>query len=243
MKNSLKLLCCSLIIGCSSTDEDLKNRNVNSVYKKAISLMKAKEYTDAASEFKNIEMLFPYSSKATDGQILAAYCYFLASSYMDAIREIKVFLRYHPSNKLVPYAMYLKAMCLYMQVASVGRDSKVALDAKHDFVELVNRFPESKYYEDSLKKIVILDDIIAAHEMTIGRYYQKNKSALAAIGRYTFVATNLLHTGYADEAFYRIAECCYFLGLKKEAENAIASLKNLYPSSRWTKKAKFLTRK
>jgi outer membrane protein assembly factor BamD len=238
MKNSLKLLCCLLIIGCSSTKDDLKNRSVESIYKKAKALLKEKSYSDAATEFKNIEMLFPYSTKATDGQILAAYCYFLASSYRDAIREIHVFLRYHPSHKMVPYALYLKAMCLYMDVSSVGRDSKIAIDAKHAFVELVNKFPECDYYEDALTRIVILDDIIAAHEMSVGRYYQKSKSMLAAINRYTFVATQLFHTGYASEAFYRIAECCRALGLKEEAENATAALKEQYPTSSWSKKTK-----
>jgi outer membrane protein assembly factor BamD len=223
--------------------DDLKNRSAEEVYKKAKLLLKEKEYTEAATEFKNIEMLFPYSSKATEGQVLSAYCYFLASSYIDAIREIKVFLRYHPSHELVPYALYLKAVCMYMQVFSVGRDSKAAIDAKQAFVELANKFPGSKYHQDALTRIIILDDIIAAHEMSVGRFYQKNKSALAAIGRYTLVATQFLHTGYADEAFYRIAECCYSLGLNEEAKNAIETLKKHGANSSWGKKIKFLAKK
>jgi outer membrane protein assembly factor BamD len=94
-----------------------------------------------------------------------------------------------------------------------------------------------------LKKIIILDDIIAAHEMSIGRYYQKNKSALAAINRYTFVATRLPGTGYANEAFYRIAECCHSLGLKAEAQNAANVLEEQYPTSAWTDKVRLLTKK
>jgi outer membrane protein assembly factor BamD len=243
MKNGFKLLSCFLIIGCSSSQDDLKNRDVDSVYKKAMSLLREKEYTEAATEFKNIEMLFPYSSKATDGQVLAAYCNFLASSYMDAIREINIFLRYHPSHRLVPYVLYLKAMCLYMQVSSVGRDQKIANDSKRIFVELINKFPESKYCNDALQRVVILDDIIAAHEMSVGRYYQKNKSALAAVNRYMLVATQLFHTGYASEAFYRIAECCHSLGLTEESENAAAVLEERYPKSVWAKKANLLMKK
>ncbi|MDR1235899.1 MAG: outer membrane protein assembly factor BamD [Holosporaceae bacterium] len=243
MKNSFRLLSCFLVVGCSSSQDDLKNRDVNSLYKKARTLLSEKEYTDAASEFKNMEILFPYSSKSTEGQILSAYCYFLAASYMDAIREVNIFLRYHPSHKLVPYVLYLKAMCLYMQVSSVGRDQKIANDAKHVFVELVNRFPESEYYRDALQRIVILDDVIAAHEMSIGRYYQKNKSALAAINRYTLVATQLFHTRYASEAFYRIAECCRSFGLVEESENALAVLERQYPESVWAKKINRPTKK
>jgi outer membrane protein assembly factor BamD len=139
--------------------------------------------------------------------------------------------------------MYLKAMCIYMQVVSLGRDSRTAMDAKHIFVELVNKFPNSKYYADALKRIIILDDIIAAHEMAIGRYYQKNKSHLAAIGRYTFVSSQLSHTKYAEEALYRIIECCYALELREEAENAYGALKTDSSSSSWTKKAELLIKK
>ncbi|MDR0677708.1 MAG: outer membrane protein assembly factor BamD [Holosporaceae bacterium] len=243
MNNKLLMLCFSLIVGCSSSKEDFKNRSVESIYKKGLALLKARDYTEAASEFKDIETLFPYSSKANEGQVLAAYCHFLAASYQDAVREIEIFLRYHPSNELVPYAMYLKGMCIYMQTASIGRDSKNALESKQVFVELINKFPESKYYKDSLKKIMILDDIIAAQEMMIGRYYQKNKNPIGAIGRYMFVTDKLSHTVHAEEAYFRIIECCHFVGLKEEAMNAYKILVSQYPKSSWTKKAKPLTKK
>ncbi|MDR0632482.1 MAG: outer membrane protein assembly factor BamD [Holosporaceae bacterium] len=243
MKLGLKLLSFLLLVGCASKKEDFKTRTVDGIYNKARSLLKGGEYTDAASEFKDIETLFPYSSKANEGQIMAAYCYFLASDYLSATREIEVFLRYHPSHEFVPYAMYLKAMCIYMQVVSLGRDSRAAMDAKHAFVELANKFPDSEYYRDALKRIIILDDIIAAHEMAIGRYYQKNRSHLAATGRYMFVSSQLSSTKYAEEALYRIVECCYALGLKEEAKDAYRALKSDLPSSSWTKKAELLIKK
>ncbi|MDR1983115.1 MAG: outer membrane protein assembly factor BamD [Holosporaceae bacterium] len=242
-KYVLKILGCLLVISCTSQKEDFKNRTVESIYKKANSLLKTGEYTEAASEFKDIETLFPYSSRASEGQILAAYCYFCASNYLDATREIEVFLRYHPSHELVPYAMYLRAMCIYVQVASVGRDSKVAIDAKHAFIELANKFPNSKYAQDSLKRVVILDDIIAAHEVMIGRYYQKNKSFLSAISRYIFVISQLPHTNYAKEALYRIVECCNSLGLYEDAKNINKILETEHANSSWTKKAKLLMKK
>jgi outer membrane protein assembly factor BamD len=232
-----------LLIGCASKKEAFKDRSVTSIYKKATDLLKKKEYSDAASEFKDIETLFPYSSKANEGQVLSAYCHFMAENYMSAIREIDIFLRYHPSHALVPYVMYLKAMCRYMQVVSVGRDSKNAMTARNLFVELTNKFPESAYYKDSLKRVMILDDIIAAHEMSIGRYYQKNKSALAAIGRYAFVAEQMMNTRYAKEALFHMIECCNALGLPQEAQSAYRILSERLPDSPWTKKASLLVKK
>ncbi|MDR2646284.1 MAG: outer membrane protein assembly factor BamD [Holosporaceae bacterium] len=243
MNRSFKLLCCLGIVGCASEKEDFKDRTPESIYKKALILLQENEYTDAASEFKDIEILFPYSSKAHESQILSAYCFFLASSYMDALREIAIFLRYHPSHELVPYAMYLKAMCLYMQIASVGRDSKKAMDAKRSFLEVINKFPYSPYRDDSLKRIALLDDIIVAHEMSIGRYYQRNKSYLAAMGRYNFIINQLPRTNHTSEALYRLIECCFALGLTEEAENTRQALELSYPHSQWIQKAAALRKK
>ncbi|MDR2766574.1 MAG: outer membrane protein assembly factor BamD [Holosporaceae bacterium] len=226
-----------LLVGCAAEKEPLKNRSVDGIYKKAHALLKAGEYTDAASEFNDVDSLFPYSSKASEAQVLTAYCHFLASSYPDAIREIDVFLRYHPSHPLVPYAMYLKAICIYMRVASVGRDSQLALDAKEAFTELLNKFPESIYRADCVKRVMILDNLLAAHEMAIGRFYQRDKNALSAIGRYNFVVNKLPNTEHVSEAYYRIIECCLFIGLMEEAKNTYDVMKLAHGKSKWTKKA------
>lgn len=229
------------LFGCASQKKDFQDRSAESIEKRAFSLLRSKEYTEAAEEFKDIDTLFPYSAKAMEGQVMSAYCYFLASKYLEAINEIKVFLKYHPSHNLVPYAMYLNAVCVYMQVSSAGRDPKAALDAKEAFAELANRFPDSPYYKDSLKRIMILDDITAAHEMIVGRFYQKNKNILAAIGRYNFIVTKMPHTQFAAEAYYRLMECCSSLNLKDEAKNALESLRAIHKSSEWTKKAEAIT--
>lgn len=229
-----------LIAGCASEKESMAGKNAEVVYTEASKLLAASEYEDAAKKFKDVETYFPYAEKASRAQIMSAYCNFMASSYIDAIRELDIFLRYHPSHALVSYALYLKAMSLYMGTASVGRDSQQAMDAKRVFVELINRFPSSKYANDSLKKIAVLDDIIAAHEMMIGRFYQKNKNALAAITRYNYVVSKFPNVKCLEEAYYRIAECCQTVELYEEAKNAIAVLQKKFPQGIWAQKAKNL---
>jgi outer membrane protein assembly factor BamD len=226
-----------LIIACAPKKDDLKNKSADELYAKGKELLKTGEYSEAADVFGEIESLFPYSSRASEGQILSAYSHFMAHGYMDASRGVEIFLRYHPSHNLAPYAMYLRAMCIYVQVSSVGRDARIAHDAKQAFIELVNRFPNSKYRADSVKRIIILDDIIAAHEMMIGRYYQKNNSILSAIGRYNLVIGRFRHTNHAAEACYRMVECCESEGLEAELMAAYELICNAFSSSKWRKKA------
>lgn len=225
-----------LITGCESPKTPVEGKNAEEVYLEAKNLMKNDEFEDAAKRFKDIETYFPYSEKAGTSQIMSAYCNFKNGNYIDATRELDVFLRYHPSSELVPYAMYLRAVSKYMTVSTVGRDSAQAKDARKAFVELINRFPTCKYVEDSQKKVIVLDDIIAAHEMIVGRYYQQNKSSLAALGRYNYVVSRFPNTKSAEEAFYRIVECCKNEGLREEADNAAAVLKARFPRGIWAKK-------
>ena len=225
-----------LISGCESSKIPVEGKSAAEVYLEAKNLMKGNEFEDASKRFKDIETYFPYSEKAASAQVMSAYCSFRNGSYVDAIRELDVFLRYHPSSELVPYAMYLKAVSKYMTVSTVGRDSAQAKDSRKAFVELINRFPTCKYVEDSQKKIIILDDIIAAHEMIIGRYYQQNKSSLAALGRYNYVVSRFPNTKSAEEAFYRIVECCRNEGLQEEANSAAEVLKARFPKGIWVKR-------
>ncbi|MDR1361633.1 MAG: outer membrane protein assembly factor BamD [Holosporaceae bacterium] len=225
-----------LMAGCSSPKDDLSQKSADKLYASATSKMKSGDYEDAASEFKEIDSLFPYSNKASFGQVLAAYCQFQASHYLDALASLEVFLRYHPSHSLVHYAMYLRAMCIYMQVASVGRDAKAAKEARLAFLELLNKFPNSSYSRDCAKRVLILDDMIAAHEMSIGRFYQKHSNALSAIGRYNYVAMHLGNTKHCPEAYYRIMECCQSLGLPEEVADVKRRLQLTFPESEWNKK-------
>lgn len=226
-----------LLTSCAYQKEDFSKRSPESIHKKGMNLLKAQEFSNAASEFKDIEMLFPYSSKAVDGQILAAYSYYRAKKYLDAIRELEIFEKYHPAHEYIPYVMYLKAMCLFKQVSSVGRDSRTAIEAKIAFTKLANNFPKSKYHRDSIKKVLLLDNLIVAHEMAIARFYQKNKSTLSAIGRYNNVIAKYPICDYVAEAHFRVIECCTSIGLHAEAQNAYQVMKKNFPNDLWTKKA------
>ena len=229
-------LAVGLVSGCENSKLPVDGQSAESIYLEAEKLLKNDSFEDAAKKFKDIETYFPYSKEASTAQIMTAYSHFKNGSYVDAIRELDVFLRYHPAHKLVPYAMYLKAISKYMTVSTVGRDAAQAKDAQRAFVELLNRFPTCKYAQDSKEKIIVLDDIVAAHEILVGKYYQKNKSSLAAINRYNYVVGRYPHTKSAEEALFRIVECCKNENLTEEAKNAASVLKIRHPNGIWTKK-------
>ena len=50
---------------------------------------------------------------------MAAYCYYQANIYDEAIETADRFIQLHPGNRDVPYAYYLKAVSLYEQITDV----------------------------------------------------------------------------------------------------------------------------
>lgn len=239
--------CCFLfsllaLIACDSGKRDVHNATANGLFSESCAFMKSSDYSEAANGFREIEKLFPYSSRAAEGLVLSAYCNFRAGNYMDSIRELDIFLKYRSSHRFAAYASYLRATCMYMRVSSIGRDSSVALDARKSFMEVATRFPDSIYCADCLKKAEILDNVIAAHEMVIGRFYQKRKNIIGAIGRYLAVIQDFESSNLAPEALYRGVECFLSLGMMDEVISLKKTLGAKYPTSKWYKKAVTLCR-
>ena len=56
---------------------------------------------------------------------MAAYSYYEANQYEDAVGAAQRFIELHPGNKDVPYAYYLMGISYYEQISDVGRDQEM----------------------------------------------------------------------------------------------------------------------
>ncbi|GIK98582.1 MAG: outer membrane protein assembly factor BamD [Alphaproteobacteria bacterium] len=219
---------------CSGDDEiEYVERPPEQLYNEAYAAMQANDYNDAAQLFDEVERQHPYSSWATQAQLMAAYAYYLQNKYDDAIIALDRFIELHPSHRSTAYAYYLKALSYYEQISDVRRDQKntqLALDA---LVEVVRRFPNTDYARDASLKIDLTRDHLAGKEMEIGRYYQNQGHYLAAINRFRRVIENYQTTTHVPESLHRLTECYLALGIKDEAQAAAAVLGYNFPGSEW----------
>ena len=65
---------------------------------------------------------------------------------------------------------------------------------------LLQRYPESRYAAEAQNRARILRDLLAASEMTVGRYYLRHNNFLAAINRFRVVVTDYQTTAQVEEA-------------------------------------------
>jgi outer membrane protein assembly factor BamD len=124
-------------------------------------------------------------------------------------------------------------MCYYEQISHEGLDAENSNLALENLNQVINRFPDSKYAKDSYQKIILVKSNLAAKNMTIGRFYQKDKKYTAALNRYKIVVNNFDETKFIPEALYRISEIYYSIGMIEDAKKTAAILGYNYPKSEW----------
>ena len=244
----LRLFFISIIfIFCISCSKDVVEKSVIKetnlelqmieAYKEGLKELEKGDALFAAKKFNEAEILFPQSDTAPRAAIMAAYSYYSQNYYADSIAELDRFLLVYPNHSDIVYAEYLLGLCYYEQIVDEKKDTNSIKKSKEIFVNLVKKYPNTEFAFDAEIKLNLIDEVLAAKEMYVGRYYFEKKKWVAAINRFQFVIDNFDTTVYVEEALHRLVEIYYILGLEKEAIKYANLLGYNYQSSKWYEKS------
>jgi outer membrane protein assembly factor BamD len=189
----------------------------------------------AAKKFNEAELLFPQSPWAAKSAIMAAYAYYTQDYYSDTIFELERYLKTYPNHKDKVYAHFLLGMSFYEQIVDEKKDLKSILDAKDQFELIIKEYPTSEFSMDAKFKIDLINEILAAKEMYIARYYLNKSKWIPALNRFKTVVNKYNTTIYTEEALHRLVEINYRLGLIDESKKYANTLGYNYQSSDWYK--------
>ena len=226
-------LALTLLVGCAGDDEAYVERPVEELYNEAMDSLLDGDPEAAVEGFAEVERQHPYSVWATRAQIMAAFVYYQADLYDEAIAAAERFVELHPGNRDAAYGYYLIAMSHYEQITDVSRDQEVTAKAMQALGEVVRRFPGSVYARDARLKIDLTRDHLAGKDMAVGRFYLRRQFYVAAIGRFRNVVEHYQTTSHAPEALHRLTEAYLAIGVPAEAQTAAAVLGHNYPGSQW----------
>jgi outer membrane protein assembly factor BamD len=228
----------AVLAGCGdSVEETYIARDVETLYNLGRDTVDKKQFRVAAAIFEEVERQHPYSVWARRAQLMAAYSYYEANRYDEAILAAQRFLSLHPGNRDAPYAYYLIALCHYEQISDVKRDQKTTEQALQALQEVVRRFPNSEYAQDARLKLDLTRDHLAGKEMDIGRWYQSRGEYIAAASRFRNVVDRYDTTSHTAEALHRLTEVYLELGMRQEAQRSAATLGFNYPGNKWYERA------
>jgi len=206
-------------------------------YKEGLKELEAGDVIYAAKKFNEAEILFPQSEYAPKSALMAAYSYYSQNYYGDAKAELIRFLRVYPNHNDIVYAEYLLGLCYYEQIVDEKKDLESIVNAKKTFKDLISKYPDTEFATDAMFKINLIDEILAAKEMYIGRYYVDKKKWISAINRFRVVVDDYETTIYVEEAIHRLVEIYYTIGIETEANKYANLLGYNYQSSEWYKKS------
>lgn len=230
---------CDTVRSWTGKDTDLQAKMdptqipVEELYNNGVDALNAKRYKAATLMFDLVEQTYPYSSWAVSAQLMQGYTQYLQNQYLEAVGTLDRFIQLHPTHRDISYAYYLRALSFYEQIADVQRDQKATEEAIVALQEVVNRFPDSAYARDARLKIDLGRDHLAGQQMSVGRWYEKQKLYAAAIGRFQRVVDEYQTTNHVPEALQRLTEIYLLLGLREQAKKTAAVLGYNYPGSEW----------
>ena len=229
----LTLVSCSKKIEVEQIKEVSVDLQMIEAYEEGMKQLNLGQSLIAVKKFNEAELLFPQSKWAPRSALMSAYAYYDYSFYNDAIDEVNRFLKTYPNSKRKDYAHYLKAMSFYNQIVDEKKDLGPILDAKQNFQFIITEYPESEYAMDASFKLELIEEILAAKEMHIGRFYLKKEKWIPAINRFKKVIEDYDRSIYAEEALHRLVEVHYRIGLLEESKKYAILLGYNYQSGEW----------
>ena len=185
-----------ILFSLSCSKENMKKSTINEksldlqvieAYQEGMKSLNQGDVLFAAKKFNEAEILFPQSPWAPKSALMAAYSYYSQDYYLDGIQELKRFIKVYPNHKHTSYAYYLLGISYYEQIVDEKKDLESILKAKETFSILIKKYPKTEYSLDAEFKIDLIDDILAAKEIYVGRYYFQKKKWIPSINRFKTV--------------------------------------------------------
>src|SRR5688500_13248329 len=186
----LTLVACG---GLNSSDDETLGWSAQKLYGEAKDAMAGKDWPRAIKYLEKLEARYPYGRYAQQAQLEVAYCQWKDGERASAIAAADRFIKLYPNHPSVDYAWYLKGLINFNDAQGIlafltsadltDRDPKSGREAFNAFKEVVTRFPDSRYVEDSMARMRYLVNSLASHEVHVARYYMKRGAYVAAANR------------------------------------------------------------
>jgi outer membrane protein assembly factor BamD len=239
-----------LMAGCAGITEDpTKDWSPEKFYTEAKEKVTEGDYETGIKYFETLEARYPYGRYAEQAQLEIAYANYKYEEPALAIAAADRFIRLHPTHPNVDYAYYLKGLVNFHGERGFvnwlfgskddlsDRDPKGALEAYNAFNEVVQRFPKSRYAEDSRQRMAYLFETQAKYETLVARFYYERTAYVAAVNRAKYTLENYPRTPSTEDALGIMALSYKAMGLDDLLKDTLRILRRNFPQSRYIAEA------
>jgi len=180
--------------GCANNPKDpTAGWSPEKIYSEARDEVNAGAWDKAIGYYEKLEGRAAGTVLAQQAQIDKAFAQYKTGDKILAIATLDRFIRLHPTSPAIDYAIYLKGLVNFNDNLGLfsfitrqdlsERDQKAAKDSYESFLELTQRFPNSKYSPDARLRMTHIVNSLAAYEVHVARFYASRGAHVAAINR------------------------------------------------------------
>ena len=245
---SLLLAAMLTLGGCGllpEVQDETAGWSAQKLYAEAKDNLNSGNFERAVKLFETLESRYPFGRYAQQAQLEVAYAYYKDNEPISAIAACDRFIKLHPNHPNVDYAYYLKGLANFNDdLGYLGnlvnqdlseRDPRAARDAFLAFKEVVVRFPDGKYAEDSHARMKYLVNALASHEVHVAKYYMKREAWVAAANRAKEVLKTYPDAPALEEALAIMVIAYDKLKLTDLRDDARRVLQLNFPNSKYAK--------
>lgn len=208
-----------------------KGMTAKQIFNQSQEAMSKEEYSTAAKRLEALESMYPFSEYAEKAQLDLIYAYYKKDDYLSAAATAERYIHLYPRSKRVDYAYYMKGLANFQQNRGTfstvlpfdesWRDPGTQAQAYADFAVLVQRFPESRYKNNALQRMIYLRNMFAKRELNAANYYFERKMYVAAAERASYLVKNYPQASSSQPGLIVLYRANKALGLEKAAEDAL----------------------
>ncbi|MDO4904831.1 MAG: outer membrane protein assembly factor BamD [Lautropia sp.] len=236
------LTAAALLAGCAAVEKDpTADWSADQLYADAKAELDAGNWASAIKALQRLESRYPFGSYAQQAQLDIAWAHYKEGERSEALSAIDRFIRLHPAHARLDYAYYMKGLINFTSRETLisrwaGQDSSerdlhASREAYDAFQQVVNRFPSSRYRQDSLDRMRALVNSMASGEVHVARYYYSRNAFVASANRAQGVLSQYQGTPATEEALYILASSYNQLNLPELRDDATRVLARTYPDS------------
>ncbi len=243
LKTLISIILIITLSGCALFDKDedeANNWTLERLYSEAKRSMQRQNYNRAIELYEFLETRYPFGVYVQQALLDLAYVYYKIGNQEQALSTTDRFIRLYPQNPHVDYAYYLQGLInfyknktltdRFVRTDASQRDVSSAYASFQNFSELLERFPDSRYREDSIQRMVFLRNVLAQNEVHVASYYLRRRAFIAAINRARYVVENYSKTPSVPDALVIMAKAYRLIELDDLAYDTLRVLKMNHPS-------------
>ncbi|MBC6414586.1 MAG: outer membrane protein assembly factor BamD [Chromatiales bacterium] len=230
----------TIVTGCAWFDDKSEEEEAETIYRTARSSLEKGNYAAALEKYEQLEKNYPFSPFANAALLETAYANYKSDQTEAAATMAAQFIKNNPNHRHLDYAYYLEGLSYFnygkhfldfiIPRDRTARDSKPLEDSFFAFKTLYQRFPNSEYREEARRRLVVLRNMLAVHEIRIGLFYYRQGSYVATINRMKYMLERYDGAQHTPDGLLLMARAYSSIGYNDLAEDTLRVLEYNYPA-------------